>query len=50
MSSLVEAHLAAGRGGIRRLESGVLVLGGWRMHENVMLWGVDSAATAQPAP
>ena len=41
MSTPVEPHLAAGRGGIRRLDNGNLVLGGWLMHEEVLQWGND---------
>ena len=45
MSTLVEQHLAAGCGGIHRLESGELVLGGWHMHEDVLQWGNELLKT-----
>lgn len=39
MCTPVEPHLSAGRGRIRRLDTGKLVLGGWEMQEDVLQWG-----------
>jgi nucleoside-triphosphatase THEP1 len=39
MSTPIPQHLSAGKGGIRRLQTGELVLGGWQMHEDVLQWG-----------
>lgn len=39
MTIPIETHLAAGHGGIRRLETGELVLGSWQVHEDTMQWG-----------
>lgn len=50
MSTLVEQHQAAGCGGIHRLESGELVLGGWHMHEEVLQWGNELLKTMLTEP
>lgn len=39
MTTPIETHLAAGHGGIRRLDTGELVLGGWQVHEDTLQWG-----------
>ncbi|HSQ26659.1 MAG TPA: nucleoside-triphosphatase [Anaerolineales bacterium] len=53
MSTPVPQQLNAGKGKLRRLDTGELVLGGWQMHEDVLTWGNDLLyqllTTPQPA-